>query len=243
MPSSNYYKTKTAAVLLSFLCSGLTFAGAPPSVISFEEGEQFKLALSSVNFNRLYVEGEAIIKLSYPEHAFTVDKSKIDNPAVTDGSVYIKPNFEVPITLFLTTDKGHHVSLTLTPDESSGKTLRLVAKAQTQLKYVKPNTDVSEVDEAMAALRAGETPKDFKVERVRSSPFYIKKDIKVTLEKQYQGQGLTGYVYRLENKSNHEIALATNLFSHKNAQSLALSDEELPPKKVAYLYGLFSNQG
>jgi conjugal transfer pilus assembly protein TraK len=244
MHKSLYYKVKKIVTLISLLSTGLACAGASPSVIAFEEGEQFNQSLSSINFNRVFVEGETIIKLSYPQGSLTVDKSEMDKPEITEGSVYIKPNFEVPITLFLTTDKGRHVSLTLTPDESSGKTLRLIAKAQTQSNYVKPNTpDVTEVDAAMAAMRAGESPKDFNAQRVIPSPFYIKKDIKVTLEKQYQGARLTGYVYRLENKSNHEIALTTDLFSHRNAQSLSLSDEELLPKKVAYLYGLYSNQG
>lgn len=244
MHKSLYYQVKKIVVLISLLCSAIACAGAAPSVIAFEEGEQFNLSLSSINFNRVFVEGETIIKLSYPQGSLTVDKSEMEKPESTEGSVYIKPNFEIPITLFLTTDKGHHVSLTLTPDESFGKTLRLIAKAQTKSNYVKSNTpDVTEVDAAMAAMRAGEIPKDFNAQRVTPSPFYIRKDIKVTLEKQYQGTRLTGYVYRLENKSNHEIALTTDLFSHRNAESLSLSDEALLPKKIAYLYGLYSNQG
>ncbi|HAU3911456.1 TPA: type-F conjugative transfer system secretin TraK [Legionella pneumophila] len=244
MTNSIYEKAKKTILLISCLCSGIVCASTPPSVIAFEEGEQFNLTLSSINFNRVFIEGESITKLSYPEHAITVDKSEMDNPESTDSSVYIKPNFQVPITLFLTTDKGHHVSLTLTPDESVGKTLRLVPRAQTKLKFVKLDTpDASEVDEAIAAMKAGETPKEFNEKRVIPSPFYIKKNIKVTLEKQYQGKRFTGYVYRLENTSNHELALTTALFAHKDAESLSLSDEALPPKKIAYLYGLYSNQG
>lgn len=244
MRNSIYYKDQKTLALISLLFSGIAFSGAAPSVIAFEEGEQFNLSLSSINFNRVFVEGETIVKLSYPEHSLTVDKSEMETPDITEGSVYIKPNFEVPITLFVTTDKGHHVSLTLTPDESFGKTLRLVAKKQTKTNYVKSDTqDVSEVDEVMASMKAGETPKDFNVERTIIRPFYIKKDIKVTLEKHYQGSRLTGYVYRLENKSNHEVALTTELFSNRAAQSLSLSEEQLAPKKVAYLYGLYSVDG
>lgn len=244
MLNSSYYKAKYAIVLLSLLCSGITCAGAAPSVITFEEGEQFNMSLSSINFNRVFVEGETIVKLSYPQGSLTVDKSEMDKPDIVEGSVYIKPNFEVPITLFLTTDKGHHLSLTLTPDESSGKTLRLVARAQTKSNYVKSDTpDVSEVDEVMAAMKAGEVPKDFNVAPAISRPFYVKKDIKVTLEKRYLGTRFEGFIYRLENTSNHEIALTTDLFSNHSAQSLSLSDEQLQPKKTAYLYGLYSNEG
>lgn len=237
-------KAKKIGLLLSLLFSGALCAGGVPSAISFDEGEQFNLTLSRINFNRVFVEGEKITKLSYPEGAFTVDKSEMNKPGSTDDSIYIKPAFEVPITLFITTDKGRHVSLTLTSDESFGKTLRFVAKAQTQLKYVKHEVnDLTEVEEAMAALKAGEAPKDFNMKRTLTRPFYIKKDIKVSLEKHYEGAHLAGFVYRLENKSNHEVALTTDLFSRRKAQSLSLSDETLAPKKVAYLYGLYSNEG
>lgn len=244
MQPSIYSKTIIMLFLASLLCSGIVTAGAIPSVISFEEGEQFNLSLSSINFNRVFVEGEKIIKLSYPERAFTVDKSEIDDPNSTEGSIYLKPAFDVPITLFLTTDKGHHFSLTITPNEAVGKTLKLVAKTQTKLKFVKSDaSDLNQNEEVLAAMKAGETPKDFHLKHTLSRPFYIKKDIKVVLQKHYQGESLTGYVYSLENTSNHEVALTTELFSNNKAQTLSLSDERLPPKKVAYLYGLYSNEG
>lgn len=236
-------KFKKALVLISLCCPAILFAGTTPSIIPFKEGEQFQLSLSSINFNRVFVEGEVITKLSYPSHAITVDKSELGNSEIGDGSVYLKPNFDVPITVFITTDKGHHLSLTLSPDESSGKTLQLVSRNQTSVKYVKSEArDVSDVEEAMAAMKQGETPKDFKIKQVMPRSFYIK-DIKVTLEKQYQGARLTGYVYRLLNKSKHEINLTTNMFAHRDAESLYLSNEQLKPQKIAYLYGLYGNQG
>ena len=125
MQPSIYSKVQRILFLASLLCSGMATAGSIPSVISFEEGEQFNLSLSSINFNRVFVEGEKIIKLSYPERAFTVDKSEMDDPNSIEGSIYLKPAFDVPITLFLTTDKGHHFSLTITPNEAVGKTLKL----------------------------------------------------------------------------------------------------------------------
>ncbi len=244
MQPSIYSKALRIMFLASLVCSGMATAGAIPSVISFEEGEQFNLSLSRINLNRIFVEGENIIKLSYPEKTFTVDKCEKDSPDCTYDSIYLKPVFDIPITLFLTTDKGHHFSLTITPNEAVGKTLKLVAKTQTKLKFVKNDvSDLNQNEEVLAAMKAGEVPHDFRLERTLTRPFYIKKDIKVVLQKLYQGESLTGYVYRLENTSNHEVALTTELFSNNKAQTLSLSDEHLAPKKVAYLYGLYSNEG
>lgn len=224
----------------SLLISSTVLAGTLPPVMQFEEGEQFNLSLSHINFNRVFVEGEKITKLRYPTGTFVVDKSESSNPDVGDGSVYLKPVFDAPITVFFSTDKGHHFSFTIKSDESSGKTLRLLVKNQTKLKYVRHDTpNISETDSLIAAMKAGFVPEHFKSVRITPKPFYVKKDIKVTLEKQYQGKGLSGYVYRIENKSSHEMALSTSLFSHKKAEVLSLTQDTLEPKQVAYLYGLY----
>ena len=228
----------------SLLVSSIVLAGTIPPVMQFEEGEQFNLSLSHINFNRVFVEGEKITKLRYPTGTFVVDKSEFNNSDASDGSVYLKPVFDAPITVFFSTDKGHHFSFTIKSDESSGKTLRLLVKNQTQLKYVKHDTpNMSETDAAIAAMKAGVVPQHFKSVRIIPEPFYVKKDIKVILEKQYQGDRLSGYVYRIENKSNHEMPLSTALFSHKKAEALSLSEDTLAPKQVAYLYGLYNNEG
>lgn len=246
MQFSIYSKTIKILFLTGFLCSGSATAGVMPAVISFEEGSQFNVSLSSINFNRIFVEGEKIIKLSYPERAFTVDKSEMDDQSSMEGSIYLKPAFDVPITLFVTTDKGHHFSLTITPQEAVGKTLKLVAKPQSKLNFVNNEVDdlnPNENEAVLLLMKEGKVPKDFHLERTYSRPFYIKKDIKVILQKHYQGEALEGYVYRLENTSNHEVALSTALFSNHKALTLSLSDERLLPKKVAYLYGLYRNEG
>ena len=236
------YSKGLALIALSLLFSPGLFAGALPASIPFEDGEQFNLALSGINFNRVFVEGEKITQLSYPAGAFAVDKSEMESDVCVDGSVYLKPMSDTPLTVFFTTDKGHHFSLSVKAAETFGKTVRMSMRRQTAVRYVKADVvDVSVVDEAMLAMKLGDVPKDFNVVRVKPRPFYVGRDIKVSLEKQYQGESLTGYVYRLENRATHDVKLTTSLFSHKKADMLALSDDTLAPKKVAYLYGLYSN--
>lgn len=233
-------KQGSRALVLGLMMSGQAlFAIDAPKAIAFEEGAHIEMSISSINYNRIFVDGETITDLHYNEGTFVVEKGDPNNPYIVLDSVYLKPVFDAPMTIFLTTDKKHHVSLTLRPDDSAGKTIRLVLKQQSTLRYVKRDSDESQIDNAMAAMKAGESPKDYKEERVIPRPFYVKKDIKVSLEKHYQGSELSGYVYRIENKSNHEIALSTALFSHQKAESLSLSAEVLLPKKSAYLYGLY----
>lgn len=230
-------------LFISAFFSSVGFAGKPPALITFEDGEQFSLALSGLNFNRVYVEGEKIIKTSYPKGAFIVDLSEKDNPSLKESSVYLKPMFEAPLTIYFTTDKDHHFSLTVQSDDSSGKTVRMSARNNAS-KYVSHAVhDVSDVEAAMQAMQNGEAPKDFTLKPVLSRPFYVKKDILVKLLKRYEGERLTGYVYQLENKASHPVELTTNVFDKRNAESLNLSEDELQPAQVAYLYGLYRNEG
>lgn len=236
---------KKINLMLSMMLLGtFSFAGQIPVVIPFIEGEQLNVSLSRVNFNRVFVEGEKIVQVSYPQGGFDVDKSETSVPDLKEGSVYIKPMFDAELTVFFATDMGHHFSMTVKADDAFGKTLRLLSKNQKTLEYVKaPATEVTAIEEVMQAMIAGEIPRDFKNERVVPRSFYVKKDLKLSVEKLYRGENLTGYVYRIENKANHDVALTTALFANQKAESLSLSTDKLGIGQVAYLYGLYSNQG
>ena len=224
--------------------AGNSLAGQIPVMVPFAEGEQLTLSLSRINFNRVFVEGEKIVQVSFPQGAFDVDKSELASSDSKEGSVYLKPVFDTALTVFFATDAGHHFSATVKPEDSFGKTIRLFSKHQTTLDYVKvPVSEVSAVEESMQSMMAGEVPRDFKSERVIPRPFYIKISLKLNVEKHYRGENLSGYVYRIENKSNREITLATSLFANNQAESLSLSTDKLAPKQVAYLYGIYRNQG
>ena len=236
--------TPIAKVLMaSALLAGATFAGTSPQQITFQEGEQVTVSLSRLNYNRVFVEGERIIRASYPEGTLIIDKSDLDNPASLEESIYLKPRFDEPLTLFLTTDKKHHVSLTIHADDSTGKTVRLVARQDTAKFITHQTRNVSEVETLMAHLQAGEMPDGFKPARLISRPFYVKRAIQVSLVKQYEGANLTAVVYRLDNTASSPIEISTHLFDRRHAESLALSEDTLAPKQSAYLYGLYRHEG
>lgn len=230
-------------MLLCILVSQIAPAGTAPALITFQEGEQFSVSLSRLNYNRIFVEGEKIIRAAYPEGTLIMDKSDMQNPESAEESAYLKPRFDEPITIFFTTDKNHHFSLTVKSDESAGKTVRLIARREASKYVTKSVHNVSDVEDAIAKMQSGEIPNDFSVARVISRPFYVKRAIKVSLEKRYENERLTGYVYRLENTGANEVELSTSLFDKRHAESLALSEDTLAPKQVAYLYGIYNHEG
>ena len=190
----------------------------------------------------MFVEGERIIRVSYPEGTLIIDKSDLSNPASLEESIYLKPRFDEPLTLFLTTDKKHHVSLTVNADDSTGKTVRLVARQETAKFTTNHIRNASQVETIMAHLQAGEMPDGFKPARLIARSFYVKRAIKVSLVKQYERAQLTAVVYRLDNTSSRPIGVSTRLFDRRHAESLSLSEDTVAPKQSAYLYGLYRHE-
>ncbi|PJD93808.1 MAG: type-F conjugative transfer system secretin TraK [Legionella sp.] len=219
-----------------------TYAGDLPKVLSYADGEQFHLALSKINFNRIYVEGEKIVKISLPQNTFVVDKSDINDTQSREGSIYLKPLYDVPLTVFFTTDKDHHFSITANADASDGKTYKLMMRnLKTKIFVSTKAEDVVLSEDVISDLKEGVIPHDYINEKIKPRAFYVKKNVRVFCDKQFKSTDKTAYVCRLENKGRDEIALKTSLFNQQNADFLELSTETLKPKQIAYLYGLYNN--
>lgn len=228
------------SVIAGLLLSGLLFAGLPPAQISFEEGEQFDLSLSRLNFNRIFVAGEKIVQVRFPAGTFTVDKRDLEEK---EDSVYIKPVYDAALTVFFATNKGHHFSLTVKPDETPGKTVRLLSNTIKPAVHWEKKADVRpETEGVMQSMMSGLIPKDFYVKAINPRAFYVQKTLKVSLVKCYQGARLQGYVYQIENKASKDAELTTALFANNKAVSLALSTDKLAPHETAYLYGLYKGE-
>ncbi|RUQ96649.1 type-F conjugative transfer system secretin TraK [Legionella septentrionalis] len=232
---------KISIFLAGILFSNALFAGSQPSEIKFEEGEQLNASLSKLNFNRIFVEGERIVKVSYPEHTFIVDKTETEDEL--DGSVYIKPLVDFELTVFFTTDEDHHFSLTVKPNETLGETLKLVRKGQKGYDYAQSKQNEQyRTDDAMTSLMEGKIPDGFSEIKIKPSSFYFHKSLKLTLLKQYRGNGSSAYIYRVENKSKEFVELTPSLFENNKLLSLELSEKSLPPKQMAYLYGFYRDE-
>lgn len=224
------------------LISASLWGGNAPVALSFAEGEQFEVALSRLNFNRIFVEGEKIVQLAYPENAFTVNKTA-GSTGEMDSSAYLKPMADIPLTVFFVTDANHHFSLTIRPQETEGKTIRLVPKGVEKKTAFKHPEAGNEAEEVIERLMAGDIPDGFKAKPTPARPFYVNKILKLNLKKAFEHQGMSAYIYTIENKSNAIQALNTALFANQSALSLRLSKEAIAPNETALLYGLYQEVG
>ena len=229
-------------LVLGMMLSTLLHAGTTASTFKFEEGERCTLSLSSLNFNRIDVAGERITKVSFPEGSFILEQSKEDQDDL-DGAVVLKPLALIPLTVYFTTNLNHHFSVTISPSEDLGKTVNFVSKKLKGFDYAQAKEkNQYQTSDLMTALMEGVAPNGYQEIAIKPSTFTLHKHLKVTLAKQYQGQGTTGYVYRIENHSKSAMELTPALFEHPKLVSMELSEKVLQPKQTAYFYGIYREQ-
>lgn len=229
-------------LLLSTMLSTSLYAGNSASTFKFEEGERFTLTLSSLNFNRIDVEGERITKVSFPENSFIVEQSQEAQDDL-DGAVVLKPLALIPLTVYFTTNLNHHFSVTISPSDDLGKTINFVSKKLKGFDYAQAKEKSQyQTSDLMTALMEGIAPNGYQEVAIKPSTFTLHKHLKVTLTKQYQGPGTSGYVYRIENQSKSAMELTPALFEHPKLVSMELSEKVLQPKQTAYFYGIYREQ-
>lgn len=219
----------------------LFLAKAEASALKFEEGADFTVSLSNMNFNRIVVEGESIVKVGFPEGAFIIEKT-MEDEELMDGSVSLKPVAHIPLTVFFTTDRNHHFSMTVKPQESQGTTIKLVSQGLKGYEYAAHKEESRyHVNDILSAMMEGKKPEGYKEVRIMPSTFQFQKHLKMTLLKQYQGLGQSGYVYRVENHSKEPIELNPALFENTKLVSMEVSSNTLMPKQSGYFYGIYKD--
>lgn len=220
-----------------------------PKEVKFQEGESIKLVLSKINLNRVFVKGDKITQIRYPEKAFAIDTSGIEDSESGLDSVYIKPVFDGELTLFVTTNKNHNFSIQVSSDDSEGKTVQMIPSSKRHKKpahaSITQNTKEiktslnEEIIEDMAQER---TPKEFNLLNIKGQPFYIQKVIKAKPIKVYQGNNLKSYVYEIENKSKSSVALKNEWFTtNKNIRAMRLEKGELQPGEKTHFYAVYND--
>jgi conjugal transfer pilus assembly protein TraK len=226
-------------VCLSLILSTNLYATNALTTIKFEEGESLNLTLSSLNFNRIEVEGQRIVKVSFPEHSFIVEQNK-DDPDDLDGAVVLKPLAHIPLTVYFTTSGNHHFSATIKPADELGKTIKLASKKLKGFDYVKAQEQNQyQNSDLLTSLMEGLAPEGYQELAVKPAPFYLKNHLKVTLVKHYQGKEQGGYVYLVENQSGNRITLNPVLFENPKLLSMEVSKKVLQPLQSAYFYGIY----
>lgn len=194
------------------------------------------LSLSQSNYNRLIVQNDKIVEAVFPENAMSIRHDEVD------GGIYVMVSETAPFTLFLSTQEGHHFSVTITPEMSLGKTIEIALsgthpqalKAAVHKENSKPPlTDEMRWIEAMEhhALLPGV---------VVSHPFnHVEQmglGITLFLKEVWTMGGVKIERLEVQNRGRESIALLPQWFSKGDGHAIKLMQTNLNPHEKTALY-------
>lgn len=205
--------------------------------IAVNDNSDIALTLSQGNYNRLIVKNDKIVEAVFPPNALGIKRDE------QDGSVYVMLAATNPFTLFLTTEKGRHFSVTLTGEESLGKTIELVPQQAVALKS-KPTKKTSQplavaadsIVSMIAHMERHELIQGVKVKRQFGQVLRFKDGFTLFPKESWEGNDLKGEIIEVYNGSKAPLTLSESWFAKAGVKAIKLSKATLAPKESTLLY-------
>ncbi|AUH72831.1 MULTISPECIES: type-F conjugative transfer system secretin TraK [Legionella] len=228
---------KTLSLALAFASTLLQASNS----ISIKDNSDIALTLSQSNYNRIVVKNDKIMEAVFPPNSMAVKRDE------HDGSVYVMLAAQNPFTLFVTTEKGVHFSVTLNGEESLGKTIELVPQhpVVTRTKKQKPqNKSITTIEAAvpeaiLAMLTHMEQQKPFadvKVVRQFGKAQRWAKGLTLLPKESWDSKLLKGEVIELYNGGKEPLELNQEWFAKKGTLAVKYSKPILKSGERAMLY-------
>lgn len=233
-------KVKYLFLLIIFMSSPALAAGLsaviPPHIMRLGNNQTAAVPLSQSDINRIFVRRDRIVGLVAPQSRLAAKKDP-------SGSLFASVSAGKPFSAFISTERGRHFSLLITPSAMAGATLEIAPKpgprpAKIRAKKRRPQ----QVGQKLSKILKGEIPAGYT--QVRPSGF---SKIPVFDVPRFSPIGglrqkvIAGFLsdggairaIRLENRSRHTIRLNPDDFFSPGIQALALSGTRIPAGKWA----------
>ena len=202
---------------------------------TFKNNSELDIELSITNQNRILIDNDQIIKTAFPDGALTYQYDE------TDGSIYVHPEISEPFTLFLSTKKGRHLSLTVRARESLGKTIafkEIIQKESKNSKRVakKEAPFKKGALEMMQYMEQGIKMPGVKVSHVNLGAGHLKNGIRLIKREIWESDQYKGESFEIYNNSKKRIELNPAWFGDNQIKTVKLSTNKLNPKSNGMLY-------
>jgi conjugal transfer pilus assembly protein TraK len=207
--------------------------------ISFAENDQLTLMLSTVDANRLFVDGDRINAVNAPVGYIA---AKNDD----SGSVYLNVQVKQPFTVFITTALGRHFSVLVIPKAVIGKTYELKPTGPTVAATMwEKNTGYEKIlSDLIKGMETRQPPEGYGFQamdktKLTAKDFYGVADL--LLIEIYPGSQLIGHVYVIQNKTKKPLTLSENMFYERGVRAVALSQQTVAPGQSSMVYQVRSS--
>lgn len=241
-------------------------ANTPPKHYGFNDSETVPIELSSVDINRLVVEGDKITSIDCPEGFCVVTGTKSDK----SGAARVNLNLAMPFTAYVSTEKGRHFGLFISPKAIPAVTSIFTAEHYREEqpsvfdKKTPYQTMMTEFTAQMIRyLNTGKPIDGYRVHLIsdgtedtkvdnepRSTETSIDEAMFSRLNEQtpepeglttkpvvvFTGKHFNGIIYRVTNHSEIQVTLTTSQFYSPTTRAAALSTYDLAPQQTGHLF-------
>jgi conjugal transfer pilus assembly protein TraK len=223
--------------LVGFLISVTVLA---QTTVNVRDNSDVAVTLSASNYNRLIVRSDKITEAHFPEQLLSVKSEG-------DGSLYAMPSGQAPFTLFLSTENGHHFSVTVSGDERLGQTVEFLAAATIKKEFIqkvnpepsrvaKVSSENAPVDALIQAMRESELRPGFVIKTHFGRAIRLGNGWSLLPKKTYLGETLEGEVMMLYNADKMARSVESNWFAIDKTKAVFLEKTTVPGRARVFLY-------
>jgi len=198
--------------------------------IPFTNNERLNITLSNKDINRIIVKGDKIQSINGPSGYYSAKNDQ-------QGAAYINTFGESPFTFFISTLRGHSVSLLVHPSQLSGKTIILKPNSQPDMHWEQSDSYQKNLAVLMAHMLNNTETDDYDVRVVKKGKtrnFYNIAEVKTLAV--YDGSYLYGAISEIKNISRNPITLKPSYFYEPGVRAVALSEQTIPRGSSGLMY-------
>lgn len=199
--------------------------------LNIVENETIELTLSRTDFNRLFVEGDKITSLRFPEGYLSVENDK-------DGSVYLDVKDDRVFTLFVTTQKGIHFSALIKVDDTTGQTIGFLpttpklASINNVSKFSFLAKPENELIALVNSVEKEEQKPGFNAQKLNQKPVQIKPGLTSRLVYTLADAKKMGQKFKITNLTHKPIPFEDKWFKDKDTKALLVKERIVYPNET-----------
>ena len=136
------------------LCTLSVYANTPPKTIHFNDNETVNAVLSSIDMNRIVIDGDQVQNISCPSNFCTISAKKRDQ----SGAVLLSLSTHVPFVLYVTTKNQKNFGVFVTPQAQPATTTIFKHKSSRLPSFLLPHHRLANQPQVHCCLTTLLTP-------------------------------------------------------------------------------------
>lgn len=217
--------------LCSLFCLITPHGAQALQALEVSDGGTAYAKISADDLTRLSINNGRIASWHAPKGKLVIQKN------AKSGELYVRPlNRAVPVSLFVTSDRGSTYAITMMPVEMPAESIILIeARRKTPSMIERAGTRDATIKDLMLAMAADRMPPDMEV-RESSQTFSLWQGSRLTLMRSWLGASLMGERFDLTNTGTSPMRLLEQEFFKPGVLAISVEKHELAPSESTRIF-------